>query len=284
MKIVDSALHVQSLVSTYQAANQRTALVPTMGALHMGHLSLLECARRSADQVICTIFVNPTQFNDQKDFTSYPRPLDSDIRILREQNICDVLFLPQAEEMYAHSPRIQISFPTLTHHMEGASRPRHFEGVALILSKLIHILSPNVLVMGEKDWQQCIVTQALIEELHFHTTLQIAPTYRTEKGLAYSSRNQLLSKKAYEVAPILYRSLRAAAEDLEEYHSPERCSERLKKDLNQTNMFSLDYFYIVDSYTLQPITTFTLHKYVSLCVAACIEEVRLLDHIRVVRK
>ena len=214
MKIVYSTLDARKLVSTYHASKQKIALVPTMGALHIGHLSLLKSARRCADQVICTIFVNPTQFHSQKDFADYPRSLDSDIRILREQNLCDALFVPQAEEMYAHPSRIQISFPTLTHHMEGASRPGHFEGVALILSKLLHILSPDVLVMGEKDWQQCIVTQALIEELQFHTTLQIAPTYRTEQGLAYSSRNQLLSQSACEVASALYQSLKEAAEDL----------------------------------------------------------------------
>ena len=283
MEIVDSVRQMRHIMDSYHTKAQRVALVPTMGALHAGHLSLLDVVRNSVDQVICTIFVNPAQFNEKEDFMRYPRPLKADIRTLKEHGECDVLFLPKAKEMYAHTPRIQISFPALTHHMEGASRPGHFEGVALILSKLLHMLSPQVLVMGEKDWQQCVVTQTLIDELAFNTTLHIAPTYRSEQGLAYSSRNQLLSAKAYEVAPKFYQSLRVAAQDLTRHENLSSCKAALQASLSHTNMFKLDYFSIVDSYTLQPITTLSSHKYVSLCAAAHIEKIRLLDHIRIVR-
>ena len=278
MHVIHSINALPSALQAWWRQGSRIGFVPTMGHVHAGHLALLARARAECEQVICSIFVNPEQFNKKEDYINYPRTWQADVHQI-EATGCDILFSPSVDEIYPNSPRIQIDFGTLTEEMEGRDRPGHFSGVAVVLSKFFHLLRPRVVYLGEKDWQQCLLVKQLVEELNFNLEVVTVPTVRAKDGLAFSSRNIHLTDVQRTRATCLYATLCRAATELKCGHSPEQVKMAALAQLQSVPGVVVDYFEIVDSYMLAPIVKISQHKCISLCLAVRVGAVRLIDNI-----
>lgn len=208
MKIENSIQGVRAALNQARKAGKSIAFVPTMGNLHSGHIALVLNAKRRADFVVSSVFVNPTQFGVNEDFASYPRTLDSDANLLAEAE-CDILFAPNAEEMYpdGRQQATTVQVAGITEFLCGASRPGHFTGVATVVTKLLNIIQPDMALFGEKDYQQLAVIRRLVTELCIPTNIIAIPTHRADDGLALSSRNGYLSIDEREKAPLIYQTL-----------------------------------------------------------------------------
>ena len=208
MKIENTIQGVRAALNQARKAGKSIAFVPTMGNLHSGHIALVLNAKRRADFVVSSIFVNPTQFGVNEDFASYPRTLDSDANLLAEAE-CDILFAPNAEEMYpdGRQQATTVQVAGITEFLCGASRPGHFTGVATVVTKLLNIIQPDMALFGEKDYQQLAVIRRLVTELCIPTNIIAIPTHRADDGLALSSRNGYLSIDEREKAPLIYQTL-----------------------------------------------------------------------------
>jgi pantoate--beta-alanine ligase len=258
--------------------SQTISFVPTMGALHNGHLSLLAAAQKQADLTVCSIFVNPTQFNNAEDFQKYPNTIEKDIEQLIHQ-ACDVLFLPVGEEIYPagymarHYPLNELE--TI---LEGQYRPGHFQGVCQVVDRLLSIVTPDVLLLGQKDFQQCMVIRQLLRMTGREAvSLLISPTIRERDGLAMSSRNLRLNKEQRSKAPALYDTMQKAKEQLQHKDSEEVKSEAVQ--LLNAQGFKVDYFEIADATTLLPATDKTQNRVI--LVAAYLDDIRLIDNLPV---
>lgn len=279
MKILHTAASLQAHVESCRRAGQRIALVPTMGALHEGHLQLVRAAAAACDVVIVSIFVNPTQFNNAEDFRLYPRLPGADAALLGPAG-CTVLFLPSVEEMYPQPAVLRFDFGALERVMEGAHRPGHFNGVATIVSKLFHLSRPHQAYFGQKDWQQVAIIRQLVADLSFDIELVSFSTVREPDGLAMSSRNRRLSPQARAVAPRLYQALALAAELVQAGQlAPAAVQEAATTHIQDEPLFQLEYFEVVDARTLQPLTAWHPRQPVALCLAAFIDDVRLIDNV-----
>ncbi|MCB1814210.1 MAG: pantoate--beta-alanine ligase, partial [Candidatus Competibacteraceae bacterium] len=215
--LVTTVAELRQLVRDWRQAGDRIALVPTMGALHAGHLSLVELARRHCERVVTSIFVNPTQFGPQEDFSRYPRPLENDMAALGKVH-CDLVFNPGLEQMYPDGPEgglCSVQVRGLSDDLEGRFRPGHFDGVATVVTKLLLQCLPDVAMFGEKDYQQLLVVRRMVRDLMIPTEILAGPTIRDENGLALSSRNQYLDAEQYQIAIQLNKILRALAERLQ---------------------------------------------------------------------
>jgi pantoate--beta-alanine ligase len=254
------------------------SFVPTMGALHEGHIQLLKKARSNNGITVCSIFVNPTQFNDPEDFKKYPVTIETDIQQL-ETNGVDILFLPTIAEMYPHGTESDsYELGDLENILEGKFRPGHFQGVCQVVDRLLSIVQPDQLFMGQKDFQQCMVVDHLLKLKHHDVSLQVVPTLREADGLAMSSRNVRLSPQARQHATILYKTLShiAAAISTESF---EKLTTAGKQIILNEGFSAIDYLEICEPSTLHAATTFKKrHGYVIL-VAAFIDGVRLIDNI-----
>ena len=208
MKIENTIQGVRAALNQARKAGKSIAFVPTMGNLHSGHIALVLNAKRRADFVVSSVFVNPTQFGVNEDFASYPRTLDSDANLLAEAE-CDILFAPNAEEMYpdGRQQATTVQVAGITEFLCGASRPGHFIGVATVVTKLLNIIQPDMAFFGEKDYQQLAVIRRLVAELCIPTNIIAIPTHRADDGLALSSRNGYLSNDEREKAPLIYQTL-----------------------------------------------------------------------------
>ena len=206
MEIVNTKFSLRQLLDKHRDQEQRIAFVPTMGALHNGHLALVDRARQLADIVVCSIFVNPTQFNDPKDLEKYPRPIEHDIDLLQRAH-CDVLFHPAVDEMYGNEKPWNLDLGHLEQVLEGLHRPGHFQGVTQILYKLFDAVQPHVACFGQKDFQQYKVVEYMVNQLKLPLMLDLCPTVREPGGLAMSSRNVRLTAKGREQAQQLYQTL-----------------------------------------------------------------------------
>jgi len=208
MKIENSIQGVRAALNQARKAGKSIAFVPTMGNLHSGHIALVLNAKRRADFVVSSVFVNPTQFGVNEDFASYPRTLDSDANLLAEAG-CDILFAPNAEEMYpdGRQQATTVQVAGITEFLCGASRPGHFTGVATVVTKLLNIIQPDMALFGEKDYQQLAVIRRLVTELCIPTNIIAIPTHRADDGLALSSRNGYLSSDERAKAPLIYQTL-----------------------------------------------------------------------------
>jgi len=215
MQIVRGSTALHALVGDVLGSKQRIGLVPTMGNLHAGHHSLVALARRRADVVVASVFVNPTQFGPNEDFSRYPRTPDADAAGL-EANGCDVLFLPTVEDMYPYGIErsVRVSVPELPDILEGAIRPGHFDGVATVVSKLFNLVRPHVAVFGQKDYQQLLVIRRLTRDLGYPIDIVAAPIVREANGLAMSSRNQYLSPEQRDQASAIHATLRRMADEV----------------------------------------------------------------------
>lgn len=250
--------------------------VPTMGALHMGHLTLLKSAARQCDVTVCSIFVNPTQFNDNQDYEKYPVRTEEDIQKLLQTN-ADILFLPTKEEIYPHgTDKLPVyDFGRLETIWEGAFRPGHFQGVGQVMQCLLEIVHPDVLFMGQKDYQQLLIINELIELLAINVKMEIHPTLREPDGLAMSSRNLRLSPEARKKAPAIYQTLLFVKENFRKIAFDELLEKAQNKLTGQG--FKVDYIALANAKDLQSITHPISGSMICL-VAAWLDGIRLIDN------
>lgn len=276
MQIFHTITELQAALS---AAQGKIALVPTMGNLHEGHLTLTKIARTHADVVVVSIFVNPTQFGVGEDFDSYPRTLDADVAALSDVGV-DFVFAPSVDEMYpTYPPNVQVLSGEITKLLCGKSRPTHFDGVGLVVSKLFNIVRPDVAVFGKKDYQQLAIIRQLNDELNFGIDIIGADIVRADDGLALSSRNQYLSADERAVAPVLSRTLRALADKLAQASiiDYDALIDDAKATLTQAG-FVVDYLEI---YNRQLQTVSQADKALVILAAAWLGKARLLDNLEV---
>lgn len=277
MKIINSIQEITEISRALRLDNKTIGFVPTMGALHKGHLTLMQRAKDENDILIVSVFVNPIQFNNPEDLEKYPRDIDADSNKL-ESIGCDYLFYPKAEEVYAQEPTEEFNFGNLDKVMEGEQRPGHFRGVAIIVSRLFNWINPNKAYFGEKDFQQLTIIKAMVNNLDLGVEIVACPIVREEDGLAMSSRNQRLSTSAREIAPRINAILRKSY-SLSENISISQIKSFVINEFKLVKDFELEYFEIVDAKTLEPITQRTENGVVG-CVALWLDGVRLIDVIR----
>lgn len=279
MEILTTAAALQAHTENWRRAGQQIGLVPTMGALHEGHLQLVRAAAAECDVVVASIFVNPTQFNNPDDFRLYPRLPEADAALLAPAG-CTALFLPSVAEMYPRPSVVQFNFGPLERVMEGEHRPGHFNGVATVVSKLFHLSRPHRAYFGQKDFQQVAIVRQLISDLAFDLELVAFPTVREPDGLAMSSRNRRLSPEARTLAPRLYQSLQAAAELIRAGQTPPAAVQAaVREQLGTVPGLELEYIAVVDAHSLQPLAGWDSGRPVALCLAAHLGGVRLIDNV-----
>ncbi|MGN0002574.1 MAG: pantoate--beta-alanine ligase [Sphingobacterium composti] len=278
MEIFNTQDTLREYLAKPRAKDLKIALVPTMGALHEGHISLISAAKKHADIVVCSIFVNPTQFNDPKDLEKYPKPIENDIQLLTK-NGCDILFLPSVEEMYPDTnEQWHLDLGRLDQIWEGAQRPGHFQGVTQIVYKLFTLVQPDVACFGQKDFQQVMVIQRMIEIKQLNVELIICPIIRSNEGLALSSRNVRLSLNGKKKALVLYRTLQATKAAFKENIPIAEIQHLAEKMIDEEGEVDLEYFAISETRTLERADTIEHNKDYVAHVVAWIEGVRLIDN------
>lgn len=273
-KVKDLQAHLHKIHSE----GKTIGFAPTMGALHQGHLSLIRQCKQREDYSVCSIFVNPTQFNEVADLEKYPRTIEKDIELLTSVDN-DVLFMPSVKEVYPPDLQtvVNLDFGPLAKVMEGAHRPGHFEGMAQVVNRLMDIVGPDRIYMGQKDFQQFTIVQSMIQQLAKRTELVVCPIIREADGLAMSSRNLRLLAEEREQAPLLHQMLCFAKEQMHSL-SPTEIKDKVMTELSRPSSFKPEYFEIADGYTLQSIEDFSAHDYVVACTAVWAGEVRLIDN------
>lgn len=277
MRILKRVSSLQRHLGIIKSENLSIGFVPTMGALHNGHISLINKSNVENDVTVCSIYVNPTQFNQKDDLEKYPRNLDKDASLLHA-NGCDYLFAPPSSQVYPKNLKTNISLDisALTSVMEGPNRPGHFEGVVQVVKRLLDIVGPNKLYMGQKDFQQFTIVNYMLKELEIPTTLRVCPIIREDDGLAMSSRNVRLREDLRPECSILYKSLLLAKEKIDNTGVETIENEALEM-LSRLD-FKPEYFSIVDGYTLKPIENAHNSDYIVACTAVWVGNVRLIDN------
>ena len=268
------ALH--QMIAEWWQAGDTIAFVPTMGALHEGHLALVEAAKREAKRVVVSIFVNPTQFAPHEDFSRYPRPLEKDLALLQRVGV-DVAWLPSVTTMYPDRAHATIHIDGISEILEGAFRPGHFDGVATVVSRLFSQVTPNIAVFGEKDYQQLCLIKRLVKIMHPDIQVLGVPTVRETDGLAMSSRNQYLSETERAIAPHLYAALQAATTRIKAGEAVAGVLNEAKTNIIAAGFRSVDYIALATEDTCEPLT-----RYVSparLLAAVHLGTTRLIDNV-----
>ncbi|MBR1687379.1 MAG: pantoate--beta-alanine ligase [Prevotella sp.] len=280
MKVFTKVVDLQNQLFAERKSGKRIGLVPTMGALHEGHASLVRQSVKDNQITVVSVFVNPTQFNDKNDLKNYPRTLDADCALL-EACGADYVFAPTVEEMYPTPDRRQFEYPPVSTVMEGAHRPGHFNGVCQVVSRLFYIVKPHRSYFGEKDWQQIAVVKAMVRHLQLNVEIVECPIVRDEDGLAKSSRNTLLSPDERAVAPQIYAALQAGVLYAKS-HSVQETHDYVVNQINETEGLDVEYFAIVDGNTLQDIHSWEETTYAVGCITVYCGKtpIRLIDHIK----
>jgi pantoate--beta-alanine ligase len=276
-RVVTTIAEVRAAVADARRAGKRVGCVPTMGALHAGHIELVAGAKRETDFVVTTIFVNPTQFGPKEDFGKYPRTLAADVQLLDAVG-CDLVFAPAVEEMYPEA-FTYVDIQKLGDHLCGPSRPGHFRGVCTVVLKLFNIVLPDVAVFGAKDAQQARIIMRMVRDLNVPVTVRIAPTVREPDGLAMSSRNRYLSQAERAVAPKIYESLLATRERAKAEPDVRRLEVELRERLAAIPGARVDYASIVDDATLQPLIRIDCPALAA--VAVFMGTTRLIDNVTI---
>ncbi|MCZ6679757.1 MAG: pantoate--beta-alanine ligase [Candidatus Poribacteria bacterium] len=279
MKILTSPSETQTHCRARRAEGKQIGLVPTMGFLHEGHLSLVRGARTDSDFVVVSIFVNPTQFGPSEDFGSYPRDFEQDRRLLVVEGV-DLIFAPTVEEMYPPGSVTAVEVAgQLTKGLCGASRPSHFYGVTTVVSKLFNIVSPHRAYFGQKDAQQLAVIQRMVADLNFDIEIVPMPTVRESDGLAMSSRNRYLSPEARRAATVLYRSLQLAKERIEDgERTSAKIIDAMRELIEREKPARIDYIELVDTNRLEPQEL--VHGEMLIALAVFVGQTRLIDNLR----
>ena len=252
--------------------------VPTMGALHAGHRSLVERARRECATVVVSVFVNPTQFNDKTDLKNYPRTPEADLRLLEEVG-ADYVFMPSVEEVYPEPDTRTFDFGMIDKVMEGATRPGHFNGVAQVVSRLFDLVKPAKAYFGEKDFQQIAVIREMVRQLRIPVEIIPCPIVRGEDGLALSSRNTLLDKDPRTAGPYIYKVLKAAVEKSHQT-TPDQLAAWVTAQVESNPLLKVIYFQVVDAATMQQVRTWEESPAIQGCIAVQAGDIRLIDNIK----
>lgn len=252
--------------------------VPTMGALHAGHRSLVERARRECATVVVSVFVNPTQFNDKTDLKNYPRTPEADLRLLEEVG-ADYVFMPSVEEVYPEPDTRTFDFGMIDKVMEGATRPGHFNGVAQVVSRLFDLVKPAKAYFGEKDFQQIAVIREMVRQLRIPVEIIPCPIVRREDGLALSSRNTLLDTDHRTAAPYIYKVLKAAVEKSHQT-TPDQLAAWVTAQVESNPLLKVIYFQVVDAATMQQVRTWEESPVIQGCIAVQAGDIRLIDNIK----
>ncbi|HTE31632.1 MAG TPA: pantoate--beta-alanine ligase [Chryseolinea sp.] len=277
MKIFKEIAILKTFLDEIKGAGNSIGLVPTMGALHKGHISLIEASRAQNAFTLTTIYVNPAQFNNPLDLQKYPRTLERDLKILEESG-CDAVFCPSDQEMYEEQPLLKFDFGHLDKVMEGKFRPGHFSGVALVVGKLFNIVGPTIAYFGQKDWQQVTVIRRMVDELKFNLLVLSVPIVRDTDGLAMSSRNLRLTQEERVQAAVLYRALSMAKESLKSGQGLEFVRMEVKALVEGQPAMKLEYFELADSQNLTPLSNVKDGGRPIMCIAAFAGDVRLIDN------
>ena len=275
MRVINEKSSLINTLSDYKLEKKTIGLVPTMGALHEGHMELIRWARKECDVLVSTIYVNPTQFNNPDDLDKYPRTFDQDIELLTK-NGCDIVFYPTDSEMYGNGSSVKIDFGDLGSVLEGEYRPNHFSGVGLIVSKFFNIVKPDFAYFGQKDLQQFAIIGALVQNLSFDLELRCVPTIRNTNGLALSSRNLRLTEDGKRNAQVFYQSLVNAKKMLERLTVEEVRLET--QAFFEKSSVKLEYFAIVDKRTFKAVDAIETPENIAICVAGYVEGIRLIDN------
>jgi pantoate--beta-alanine ligase len=277
MQIFEKIADLKAFIHEKKSQNLKIGFVPTMGALHAGHLALIEKSNAENDITVCSIYVNPTQFNNPSDLAKYPRTFQTDVDLLSKYPQA-VVFAPADAEMYPEKPHLVFNFGNLELVMEGKFRPGHFNGVAIVVAKLFHIVQPHKAYFGQKDLQQCLIVKQLAKDLSFDLELVICPTIREADGLAMSSRNQRMNFEEREIAVHIPKALFMAKELIEQGRDLPNVKKAVEDYLAKTHI-QLEYFQIVNAETLLNIHTPQEAKQIALCIAAYLGDVRLIDNV-----
>jgi pantoate--beta-alanine ligase len=249
-----------------------------MGSLHGGHLALVNNCKEHNDIIVTSIFVNPTQFNDSSDLKNYPRSLDQDLNLLEESG-CHIVFTPDEDEMYAGQPKVNLEFGELGKIMEGRFRPGHFNGVGLVVAKLLNIVQPDMAFFGEKDLQQLLVIRQLVRDLNFGTEIVGVPTVREKSGLAMSSRNERLNSEQRQQASLIFSVLNECKKTILENASVDKVKRMANELFAQNSEVDLEYLEFLDLDSLEILDELKYTSMLAICAAAYIGEVRLIDNI-----
>jgi pantoate--beta-alanine ligase len=279
MKIFNTKQELKYYLTSQKERTKTIGLVPTMGALHQGHLSLIKKAKRKNDVVVVSIFVNPTQFNKKEDLTNYPKTIENDTKLL-ESVSCDVLFFPSVEEIYEdHVSSEKFDFDGLEHLMEGKFRQGHFDGVGTIVKKLFEIVTPHQAYFGQKDFQQLQIIKKMVKKHHLNVKIKGCAIFREEDGLAMSSRNTRLSKEHRVAAPFVYKILKKVRKKFATENT-DKVTEWVENQFKKHPLLNLEYFTIAAEKSLETIKNKESNKKNRAFIAVFASEIRLIDNIR----
>ena len=280
MEVVHQIVELQNALFMLRKQGKKIGLVPTMGALHEGHASLVKQSVKDNDVTVVSVFVNPTQFNDKNDLKNYPRDLQADCALLEECK-ADFVFAPSVEEMYPVEDKRHFEYPPVSTVMEGAHRPGHFNGVCQVVSRLFYIVRPDKAYFGEKDWHQIAVIKAMVRHLSLDVTIVECPIVRDADGLARSSRNTLLTPEERAIAPAIYKALKESVGYAKE-HTVKETHDWTVEQINAVKGLEVEYFSIVDGNTLQDVSSWNDSPYVVGCITVYCGHtpIRLIDHIK----
>ena len=278
MQVFHKIVELQNTLFDDRKKGRSVGLVPTMGALHDGHASLVKKSVKENNITVVSVFVNPTQFNDPKDLSSYPRDLEADCKLLESVG-ADYVFAPSVEEMYPTPDTRHFEFPPISTVMEGAHRPGHFNGVCQVVSRLFYIVRPDRAYFGEKDWQQIAVVKAMVKSLGLNVNIVECPIIRDTDGLARSSRNTLLSAEERMIAPNIFKALKESVEYAKK-HTVQETHDYVVNQINAVEGLDVEYFEIVDGNSLQSINNWNDTDYAVGCITVYCgaRPVRLIDH------
>lgn len=278
MQVTGHIPELRDIIRGYKKEGKRVSFVPTMGALHDGHLSLIRLAKKHSDVVVVSIYVNPKQFAPNEDFASYPSTLEQDMNFCDQEGV-SLIFTPDTEVMYNQELFFSIDIHTLNDYLDGASRQGYFQGIALVVNKLFNIVEPDVAIFGQKDYQQYKVIEALVEEFNHGVELLMAPIERAPDGLALSSRNAYLTPAQREVAPLMYQCLLSAKVQIEQGMKDwATMFLHLQQELLEAG-FRNDYFGIFDTEKLQPVDKIVEGQRYLIAIAAYLGKARLIDNV-----
>ncbi|MFP8895322.1 MULTISPECIES: pantoate--beta-alanine ligase [Chryseobacterium] len=278
MEVLKNRKVLQDFIERQKEMGKRIGFAPTMGALHKGHLSLYEEARKENDLVISSIFVNPTQFNNPEDLEKYPRDVNRDILILQNSGLVDAVYIPEVADIYPEKAESQrYDFDGLENEMEGKSRPGHFDGVGTVVEELFRQVKPDNAYFGEKDFQQLAIIKKMVEKKHLPVKITGVPIYRAENGLALSSRNQRLHEDRREASKVIYETLKKVNDWFRTVTIPE-IKERVADIFDDQQGMKLEYFLIADEKTLQETDFFYKDRSFRAFIVVVVDGVRLIDN------
>tara|TARA_B100001287_G_scaffold165446_1_gene139018 strand:- start:2837 stop:3670 length:834 start_codon:yes stop_codon:yes gene_type:complete len=275
MQIFHHKKNLKTCLNKLYDEKKTIGFVPTMGAIHEGHLKLILESKKKCDITICSIFINPTQFNNKKDFVNYPKTLSQDIKLLTK-SLCDILYCPDVDDLYDRIITNTYNFNSLTQYMEGVFRPGHFNGMATVVEKLLKIIKPDLAFFGQKDLQQLQIVKKLVAQMNCKTKIVGVNTYREKNGLAKSSRNKLLTTEQKRLASNIFKSLVYCKEN--KHLSIENLKNYVQSNLEKYKI-ELEYVEFVEIQSMTPVGSLSKGKKIAICIAAYLDDVRLIDNI-----